>query len=139
MRCLGFLKVPVVKNPLSNARDVDLIPGLGRSPGGVLGYPLQYSCLENSAGQRSLVGFSPWSCKEWNMTKQLSVHTGSPLKQFSWQIVTLGIQLILRRVKGEKENNLTVHCLNSKYKFFLLREMEGLILPSAMLSSLVKL
>ena len=25
-----------------------LIPGLGRSPGEVNGYPLQYSCLENS-------------------------------------------------------------------------------------------
>ena len=27
--------------------DVDLIPGLGRSPGGGNGNPLQYSCLEN--------------------------------------------------------------------------------------------
>ena len=30
-----------------NARDVGLIPGLGRSPGGGNGNPLQYSCLEN--------------------------------------------------------------------------------------------
>ena len=30
-----------------NARDLDLIPGLGRSPGGEHGNPLQYSCLEN--------------------------------------------------------------------------------------------
>ena len=28
-------------------RDVALIPGLGRSPGGGHGKPLQYSCLEN--------------------------------------------------------------------------------------------
>ena len=28
-------------------RDVGLIPGSGRSPGGVHGNPLQYSCLEN--------------------------------------------------------------------------------------------
>ena len=27
-------------------RDVSLIPGLGRSPGGVHGNPLHYSCLE---------------------------------------------------------------------------------------------
>ena len=26
--------------------------------------PLQYSCLENSHGQRSLVGYSPWGHKE---------------------------------------------------------------------------
>ena len=46
----GFPGGSVVKNPLANAgntRDVDLIPGLGRSPGGGHGNPLQYSCLEN--------------------------------------------------------------------------------------------
>ena len=37
------------------------IPGLGRSPGGGEGNPLQYSCWENPNGQRSLVGYSPWS------------------------------------------------------------------------------
>ena len=31
-----------------DARDVGLIPGLGRSPGGRNGNPFQYSCLENS-------------------------------------------------------------------------------------------
>ena len=30
-----------------DAGDVDWIPGLGRSPGGGHGNPLQYSCLEN--------------------------------------------------------------------------------------------
>ena len=37
----------MVKNPPANAGDPDLIPGLGRSPGGGNGNPLQYSCLEN--------------------------------------------------------------------------------------------
>ena len=40
----------VVKNLSANAgdlRDADLISGLGRSPGGGHGNPLQYSCLEN--------------------------------------------------------------------------------------------
>ena len=40
----------VVKNLPANAggiRDVCLIPGLARSPGGGHGNPLQYSCLEN--------------------------------------------------------------------------------------------
>ena len=37
----------VVKNPPANAGDADSIPGLGRSPGGGNGNPLQYSCLEN--------------------------------------------------------------------------------------------
>ena len=42
--------VLVVKNPPTNAgdiRDIGLIPGLGRSPRGGHGNPLQYSCLEN--------------------------------------------------------------------------------------------
>ena len=41
----------MVKNSLATAgdiRDAGLIPGLGRSPGGGHGNPLQYSCLENS-------------------------------------------------------------------------------------------
>ena len=41
----------VVKNLPTSAgdiRDMGLIPGLGRSPGGGHGNPLQYSCLENS-------------------------------------------------------------------------------------------
>ena len=40
----------VVKNPpanVGNARDMGLIPGLGRSPGGGHGNPLQYPCLGN--------------------------------------------------------------------------------------------
>ena len=35
------------KEPACNAGDPGLIPGLGRSPGGGNGNPLQYSCLEN--------------------------------------------------------------------------------------------
>ena len=52
----------VVKNPPGNAediRDVGSILGLQRSPGGGHGNPLQYSCLENPHGQRSLVDYSP--------------------------------------------------------------------------------
>ena len=40
----------VVKNLPANAgdiRDMGSTPGLGRSPGGGSGNPLQYSCLEN--------------------------------------------------------------------------------------------
>ena len=66
----------MVKNLPANAadaRDVGSILELGRSTGGGNGNPLQYSCLEN--GQRRLVGYSPWGCKELAMTKQLSKHT----------------------------------------------------------------
>ena len=49
----------MVKNLLANSGDVgDMgsIPGLGRSPGEGNGNPLQYSCLENPHGLRSLMG-----------------------------------------------------------------------------------
>ena len=36
-----------------NAKDLGSIPGLGRSPGKGNGYPLQYSCLENSTGRET--------------------------------------------------------------------------------------
>ena len=44
---MGFPGGTVVKNPLANAGDPNLIPGSGRSPGIEKGNPLQYSCLEN--------------------------------------------------------------------------------------------
>ena len=53
---------PVAKNLPANAggaRNVGLILGLGRSPGGGRGSPLQYSFLQNSHRQRHLAGYSP--------------------------------------------------------------------------------
>ena len=35
------------KESACNVEELGLIPGLGRSPGGGHGNPLQYSCLEN--------------------------------------------------------------------------------------------
>ena len=51
------------------AGDLGLIPGLGRTPGGGQGNPLQYSCLEKPHGQRRLVGYSPWGRKELDTTE----------------------------------------------------------------------
>ena len=53
----------MVKNLPANTGDVGLIPGSGRSPGEGNGYPLQYYCLGNSHGERSLAGYSPWDHK----------------------------------------------------------------------------
>ena len=62
----------VVKNPPASAGDLRIegsTPGLGRSPGGGNGNPFQYPCLKNPCGQRSLVGYSPWGCKESDTTE----------------------------------------------------------------------
>ena len=67
--------VLVVKNSPANAgdlRDVGLIPGSGRSPGGGHSNSLQYSCLENRLGMgawRATVHSVP---KSWTRLKQLS-------------------------------------------------------------------
>ena len=53
---LGFPGVSDGKESACNPEDLGWIPGLGRSPGGGHGNPLQYSCLENPHGQRSLAG-----------------------------------------------------------------------------------
>ena len=62
---MGFSGGLAVKNPSANSGDTGLIPGLGRCPGGGHGNPLQYSCLENPHGQRSLAGSSPWGHKRF--------------------------------------------------------------------------
>ena len=45
---LGFPNGSAGKESTCIMRDLGLIPGLGRSPGGGNNYPLQYSGLENS-------------------------------------------------------------------------------------------
>ena len=49
------LVVQLVKNAC-NAEDLGSIPGLGESPGREHGNPLQYPCLENPHGQRTVAG-----------------------------------------------------------------------------------
>ena len=61
----------MVKKLTANAgdiRDLDLIPGWGRSPGGGHGYLLQYSCLENSM-DRGAWWATVQGDKESDMTK----------------------------------------------------------------------
>ena len=45
---MGFPGGSDSKEPACTAGDLGFIPGSGRSPGEDSGYPLQYSCLENS-------------------------------------------------------------------------------------------
>ena len=55
--------VLAVKNPPANVRDIGdaglIPPGSKEDPGGEHGNLLQYSCLENTHRERSLVGYSP--------------------------------------------------------------------------------
>ena len=64
----------MVKNLPASAGDLALIPELGRSLKGGHDNPLQCSCLENSPGQRSLVGYSTEGHKESDMAELLKTH-----------------------------------------------------------------
>ena len=56
----GFPGGSVGKESACDVGDLDLIPGLGRSPGEGKGYPLQYSGLENSVDC-----IVHWVAKSW--------------------------------------------------------------------------
>ena len=60
------------KESACSVGDLGLMPGLGTSLGAGLGNPLQYCCLENSHGQRSLAGYCPWGRKESEKIEGLS-------------------------------------------------------------------
>ena len=67
----------VVKNLPANAgdiRDVDSVPGLGRSPEGGHGNPFQYSCLENPMDRGVWRATVHTVAKSWTWLKQLSMH-----------------------------------------------------------------
>ena len=84
----GFPGDSVVKNASANAGDASLIPRFVRSSGEGNGNPLQYSCLENPHYQRSLEGYSPWGCKELDMTERLTLEksTAPHSSTLAWKI-----------------------------------------------------
>ena len=69
MTCVASQVVLVIKkNPPASAgdvRDVGLIPGFGRSPGGGHGNPLQYACLENPMDRGSWQATVHGVAKSW--------------------------------------------------------------------------
>ena len=90
---LGFPGGSDSKESSCNAGDLGLIPGLGRSPRGWHDNPLQYSCLENPHGQRSLVGYNPWSLRESDMTEPLSTAQHSTA-QWLYNVVLISAKLL---------------------------------------------
>ena len=61
------------KESACNAGDPGLIPGSGRSPGVKEWQPTPVFLPGESHGQKSMVGYSPWACKELDTTEQLTL------------------------------------------------------------------
>ena len=76
-----------------NVEDLGSSPGLQRSFGGGHGNQLQYASLEDSHGQRSLVGYSPWGCKRLYTIEQLS----------TWGLLGVVFFLFVLRMIGKKK------------------------------------
>ena len=68
---MAMISLPV--EGLKMIQNLGSIVGSGRSPGEGNAYPLQYSFLGESHGQRNLVGYSTWGHKESNMPEQLTL------------------------------------------------------------------
>ena len=88
-----------------NAGDLGLISGSGRSPGEGNGYPLQYSCLENSMDRGAWQGH-----KELDTTEQLSLS----LRLFS-------VRVLKKKTKRQKCvcSNVIVGCFGDESPFRL--------------------
>ena len=93
----------MVKNLPANAGDLGSIPGSGRSPGEGHGYPLQYSCSENSMARGA------WQTTVHGVAEsriQLVINTFmciSPLESFQLQLLFVCILTVV----GSSEDLMT--------------------------------
>ena len=72
----------MVKDPPANAGEAGSIPGLGRSPGGGNGNPLQFSCLENPTDTGAWEAIAHGVTRSQTRLKRLSMHAVSMLGAF---------------------------------------------------------
>ena len=68
---LGVKKLPASAGDI---RDIGLISGSGRSPGGGHGNPLEYSCLENPMDRGALPATVHRVTQSQTQQKQVSTH-----------------------------------------------------------------
>ena len=85
----GLPRWCLVKNLPANAgdtRDAGSVSGWERFPQVGNGNPLQYSCH----GQRNLMGYSSWGCKELGTIEWVYMHTQTHTHIFIWQRTVKG-------------------------------------------------
>ena len=70
--CMGFPAGSDGKGFTCNAGDLGSVPGSGRSPGEGKGLLTPVLLPGEFHGQRSLVAYSPWGCKESDTTERLT-------------------------------------------------------------------
>ena len=112
-------KVPACQH----SGDLGVIPGLGWSPGGGHGNPVQYSCLENPL-DRGARQKAHGVAKSWTQLKWLSTHTSYLCPFYSYQGMILQnprkYDVYLQATQAE-EYTISLICWN-KWKFKELTE-----------------
>ena len=84
----------VVKNPAANARDtrdVGLIPGSGRSPGGGHGDPHQDSCLANPMDKGAWWATVHRIAESQTQLKRLHTHAQRGMEGFTKTVTLSGV------------------------------------------------
>ena len=96
---LGFPPSSFGKESVCKAGDPGSIPESGRSPGERNGYPLQYSCLENSMDRRAggLQSTETHRVGQHWLTLKNKIHLGVHFYPFKWQIIFKILQLWCNR------------------------------------------
>ena len=73
------------KQSTCNAGEAGVIPGLGRSPGGGYGSPLQYSCLDNPTDREAWWATVDGVTKSWTQLKRHAMHARKTWTVRHWQ------------------------------------------------------
>ena len=86
-----------------NAGDTGSIFGSGRFPWNREWQPTPVFLLGKSHGQRNLAGYSPWGCKDSEMTKRLRTHTGILSRDINVNTKIISVERIKLVASGEGE------------------------------------
>ena len=117
------------KNPPASAidvRDVDLISGSGRPPGGGHGNPLQYSCLENPMNRGAWRTIVRRVAKSHTQLKQLSMHANSKLV-IAVLLSLSQLSYPLRREYSPAQNKAISRRSAACFSFFKLKQLTTLV------------
>ena len=109
--CMGFPGGSVVENPPANAgdvRDIGLIPGSGRSPGGGNGNRLQSSCLQD-----------PMDRGAWQTTVQGVSGNQTQLKQHGMHAMSMYIYIHLSYIYASSIYQSRISRLSISYLCYL--------------------
>ena len=101
---------------------MDLLPGLGRSPEGGHGNPLQYSCLENpiDRGVQWATVHKVANSQTW--LRGLNTHTG-----IIGEVISISMNQVLRIIGSNLCWNFTLHMVDPSGEMALKRDSQGRI------------